>query len=219
MRLQIPILGIIIPNMGIENSKKPISMLSALFGSTRQQVIGILFGQPGRKFFATEVIRMAGKGSGAVQRELASLVESGLVQTESVGKQKYYQANPASPIFSELSSIALKTTGLSEPLKQALEALSGRIDYAFIYGSVAKGEARAESDVDLLVISDNVSLEEIYAALNPVEQVLSRRINPTLYTSSEFKDRIKSRSPFIEKVVAGKTIALLGDINDFELTR
>ena len=203
-------------------SKKRASkkgLLDALFTSTQQKVLGLLFGNPDRRFFATELIQLAQAGSGAVQRELAALVEAGLVTVEVQGKQKYYHANADSAIFEELRSITLKTVGLSLPLKKALENINEEIEIAFIYGSIAKGTDKATSDIDLFIVSDNLSLDKVYEALSPAEKSLGRTINPTIYTSDELRKKIKSKSSFIEKVFGDKRIILLGDENALKALR
>lgn len=113
-------MGINMPNMGriskarVSRPPKRTSLAEALFSVTQQRVLGYLFGQPERSFFATELIGLAGGGSGGVQRELARLADSGLVTVTRVGTQKHYQANPKSPIFAELCAIAQKTVGLAQ---------------------------------------------------------------------------------------------------------
>lgn len=127
------------PNMGIQDAPpSKTSLADALFAATRQRLIGLLFGQAGRTFYATELIGLTRSGSGAVQRELASLAQSGLVTVRAIGNQKHYQANPDSPIFEELCGIARKTIGLADPLREALAPLAEKISAAFVYGSVAK---------------------------------------------------------------------------------
>ena len=189
------------------------SLADALFSRTQQRVLGLLFGQPSRSFFATELIGLVGAGSGAVQRELKRLAESGLVTVTPVGNQRHYQANPASPLFAALHEIALKTIGLAEPLRVALHPLTKRILAACVYGSVAAGTDTANSDIDLLLVADGVSLEEVYAALEATEQQLARRISVTLYTAEEFRRRKEKGSAFLTKVLAGALIPLLGDIH------
>ena len=151
--LNIPILGIKMPIMGtkatnrVTKVRKGISLADALFSNIQQRVLAYVFGQPERSFFATELIKLAGGGSGAVQRELARLADSGLVTVSRVGTQKHYQANPKAPIFSELCAIAQKTVGLAEPLRSALKPLAKRTAAAFVYGSVAKKQDTAASDI------------------------------------------------------------------------
>jgi predicted nucleotidyltransferase len=189
------------------------AMADALFTSTQQRVFGFLFGQPDRSFFVTELVALAGSGRGAVQRELERLAESGLAVVTKVGNQKHYQANKDSPLFEELRSIISKTVGLQEPLRAALDPFAERIRLAMIYGSIAKGREKAASDVDLLIVADTLTLEEVYAALAPVEKVLDRRINPTLYTSKEFRQRRKAKNPFLTRMLDGQTITLLGSLD------
>ena len=169
-----------------------------------------MFGQPSRSFFASELIKLTGSGSGAVQRELKRLVSSGLVTVTRVGKQKHHQANPDSPVFEELCGLVLKTVAMAEPIRQALEPLANRITLALIYGSVAKGTDNAASDIDLLVVADGVMLEDVYAALDPVETALRRRVEPTLYTEREFATRKADGSAFVTRVLAGEHFVLIG---------
>ncbi|MGH8681890.1 MAG: transcriptional regulator, partial [Burkholderiales bacterium] len=155
------------------------SLADALFSTTQQRVLGLLFGQPERSFYATELIGLAGAGSGAVQRELARLEQSGLVTVRKLGTQKHYQANPESPLFSELASIARKTVGLAGPLREALAPLASRVIAAFVYGSVAKRRDTAASDIDLMVLSDSLTYAEVFGALETLTTKLGRTINPT----------------------------------------
>lgn len=187
------------------------SLAGALFSGTQQRVLGLLFGQPGRSFFATELIGLARSGSGAVQRELQRLAESGLVTVTRVGNQKHYQANPEAPIFEELRGIASKTLGPADALRKALSPLAGRVRAAWVYGSIAKGTDRAQSDIDVLVVADDLTLEEIYKALHPAETRLGRRISPTLYTAKEFERRRTAKNPFLAKVLSGERIRLIGN--------
>lgn len=192
---------------------KTTSLADALFTSTQQRVLAPLFGQPDRSFFVTQIMALAGSGRGAVQRQLKRLLDSGLVTTHMVATQKHYQANPASPLFHELCSIVQKTVGLHEPVYAALEPMSDRIELAFIYGSVAKGSDRSDSDIDLMVIADDIRLEKLFSALAPVEELLDRAISPTLLTSEEFAKRRKSDGSFVTRVLSGPTISLIGTVD------
>jgi predicted nucleotidyltransferase len=190
------------------------SLADALFSTTRQRVLGLLFGQPDRSFFATEIIKRAGSGSGSVQRELARLAESGLISVSRIGNQKHYQANNSSPLFHELRGIVRKTSGLAEPIRDALTPLVERLKLAVIYGSVAKGTDRADSDIDLLLVADDVTLEEVFAVLAPVEIQLGRTISPTLYTDAEVRHRRSDRSSFLRQVLDGEHLLLIGEQHD-----
>jgi predicted nucleotidyltransferase len=187
-----------------------VSLGDALFTKTQQRILGLFFGQPDRTFFKQELIERTGSGSGAVQRELARLVQSGLVTMTHIGSQKHYQANRSAPIFEELRGIVTKTVGLTDPIRAALRQLAKRIDLALIYGSVAKGEERAQSDIDLLVVGRDLTLEDLFARLGPVEKKLGRKIHPTLYTPEEFAQRRRARNAFLQKVLAGKHVVLIG---------
>ena len=187
----------------------PTSLADALFTTTQQRLLALLFGQPSRSFFATELIGLTGSGSGAVQRELKRLSSSGLVNVSLVGKRKHYQANNQSPVFEELRRLVVKTVAVLQPVRQALEPLADRISLALIYGSVASGTDTASSDIDLLIVADGLTLEDLYSALIPVEADLDRRIHPTLYTAREFADRKAARSGFLTSVLGGDRLVLI----------
>lgn len=199
------------PDAGSATTPARTGLADALFSATQQRVLALLFGQSNRSFFTNELIGLIGAGSGAVQREVRRLVESGLVTVTRIGTQKHYQANPASPIFDELRGIAIKTLGPAEVLRTALLPLGDKLRLALVYGSVAKHSDTAHSDIDLLIVSDKLTLEQVYAVLAPVEQALGRRISPTLYTVPEFRRRRESGNPFLTKVLAGATIQLTKD--------
>lgn len=190
-------------------------MARALFSSTQLRVLGLLFGQPERSFYASEIIERVGAGSGAVQRQLRRLSESGLVRVFRLGRQTHYQADESSPIFDELCSMMRKTVGLVEPLREALEPLRQELDLALVFGSVAKGRDTASSDIDLLLVSDTLTLEALYAGLAPAEEALGRTIEPTLYTAAEFERRRESNS-FLRRVLAGDVIVMMGTLPDVE---
>jgi predicted nucleotidyltransferase len=189
------------------------SLADALFTSTQQKVLGLLFGHPDRSFFVTQVMELAKSGRGAVQRELQRLESAGLVSVHMRGNQKHYQANADSPLFDELCSIVRKTVGLEEPLKAAIESLPGTLHLALIYGSVAKRTDTSASDIDLLIVADELTLEEVYAALSPTEVSLRRKINPTLYTRAEFKRRRAGGNAFLSRVLDGPVIMFSGSID------
>lgn len=193
------------------STRAPASLANALFSGTRQQVLRILFGQPERSFYANEIINLAASGSGAVQRELVTLTESGLVTAERRGNQKHYQANPHSPIFAELRGIVQKTIGVAEPIRNALSAIAPQIDAAFVYGSIARKTDTASSDVDLMLVSDSISYGEAYAALEDVGQIIHRPINPTILTKAEFSRRLQAKEAFLTRVLAQPKIWIIGD--------
>lgn len=192
-------------------------LAGALFSGTQQRVLAWLFGQPERSFYANELIGLVGAGSGAVQRELARLAQSGLVTARLVGNQKHFQANPESPIYAELCGIVQKTVGLAEPLREALAPLAARIRAAFVYGSVAKREDTAASDIDLMLISDDLPYSDLYAQLEAVSHRLGRTVNPTIYTPQELAKRIKRNEAFTTRVLAQPKVWLIGGEDDLGL--
>jgi len=185
-------------------------LAAALFTPVQQRVLGLLFGQPERRFQSAELIRLAGSGTGAVHRQLQRLAAAGLVTVTREGNQKYYQARRDSPIFPELHGLTVKTVGLVEPLRAALEPLAEKIDLAFVYGSVAKGTDRAASDLDLLVVSNGVSYPEIYETLQAAERVLARPVNPTVLTREEWRKRRAGRDSFVRRIAAQPRLLLIG---------
>ncbi|HEU5248928.1 MAG TPA: nucleotidyltransferase domain-containing protein [Thermoanaerobaculia bacterium] len=202
--------------MGMERRvrrRRQGSLADALFSTTQQRVLALLFGQPGRSFYATELIRLAQVGSGAVQRELSSLEQSGLVTVHRVGTQKHYQANPDSPLFAELRGIVQKTFGLAEPLREALDPLASKITAAFVYGSIAKREDTARSDIDLMIISDKLTYADVYAALEPVGSRLGRVVNPTIYSRSQLAKRVKEGNAFLTRVLKQPKVWVIGTEN------
>ena len=214
-------MGTIVPNMGTKRARHgpapTASLGNALFGGTRQRVLGLLFGRPKRSFYAKELIRLADGGSGAVQRELERLLQSGLVTVRPIGNQKHFQANPDSPIFAELCSIAKKTFGLADPLRNALAPLAPRILAAFIYGSVAKHQDTAASDIDLMIIADQVSYADLLTAVELATADLGRQVTTTILTRKELAQRIKDRSSFVTRMLAQPKIWLIGTEDDIRV--
>lgn len=177
-------------------------------------MLAILFGDPARSFYANEIIALAGSGTGAVQRELARLERAGLVTTKRIGNQKHYQANRLTPVFHELSGLVEKTFGLGDALRAALAPLSDRIRAAFVYGSVAKREETPASDLDLMVVSDQLTYPDLFATLEAASGRLGRTVNPTIYTPDELARRIHRRNAFITRVLAQPKIWLIGSERD-----
>lgn len=204
--------------MGTKTSKRttvlaaPIAtgLADVLFTSVQQRVLGLLFGQPERRFQSAELIRLVGSGTGAAHRLLTGLAAAGLVTTEKVGNQKYYQANADSPVFAELAGLVRKTVGLVVPLQAALAPLARKIAAAFVYGSIAKATDTAKSDVDLMVIADKLDYGEVFAALKDAEAALARPVNPNLMTRAEWRRKRAEADSFAARVAAQPRLFLLG---------
>jgi len=210
-------MGSIIPNMGMKAASQDRAgvrqpgLADALFAKVQQRVLGVLFGNPRRSFYANEVIALARSGTGAVQRELGRLEASGLVTVSRVGNQKHYQANAGSPVFEELRALVLKTVGLADVVRAALAPMAKDIRAAFVYGSVAKGQDTATSDIDLMVISDRLTHADLFAALEDATVQLGRKVTPTIYSTKELSRRVKQENAFVTRVLAQPKLWLIGD--------
>ena len=186
------------------------SVADALFTKGQQRVLAVLFGNSGRTFYATEVIALASTGSGAVQRELVKLERAGLVTVTRVGNQKHYQANRSASVFAPLRELVLRTSGLADIVRAALAPLAPEIRAAFVYGSTAKREDNATSDVDVMIVSETLSYADVFAALERASKRLGRPVNPTLYSKAELAKRIREKRSFIAGVLARPKIWLIG---------
>ncbi|BES73219.1 hypothetical protein RE428_42370 [Marinobacter nanhaiticus D15-8W] len=190
------------------------SLADALFAGTRQKVLRILFLHPEETFSIAELIEQAGAGSGAVQREISRLVDSGLVAVTMDRRQKRYTANQKAPVYPELASLVAKTLGPVQQVERALDPIEDQLVLALIYGSVARNSDHADSDIDLMIVSDSLTLEDVFNVLEPVEASLMRTINPTLYKCDEFERRRAEDNPFLRKVLGGQYILLKGIIDE-----
>ena len=200
----------------VKESAGKYSLADALFTTTQQRLFSLLFGQPDRSFYLNQLVKLAQVGSGGVQRELMRLERTGLVTATAIGNQKHYQANPDSPLFEELTGIVKKTVGLKQPLLGALAPIEKKIDLAFIYGSVANAKDTSSSDIDLLIVSDELALADVFSILIPLETQFGRQISPTLYSSKEFSDKRKTKKGFLVKVLSAPVIELIGSIDGWQ---
>lgn len=206
----------IIPNMGMKRLPPRTSLADALFTPVQQRVLALLFGQPERRFQSAELIRLAKGGTGAVHRQLARLAAAGLVTVTQAGNQKHYQARRDSPVFDELHGLIIKTVGIVEPLRRALAERESEIRAAFVYGSVAKKTDVAGSDIDLMVVSDSIRYPDVYEAVQPVEAVLARPVNPTVLTLREWRKRRARTDSFVARVVRERPLFIVGSADDLE---
>ena len=186
---------------------------TVLFGSTRRRVLGWLLGHPDEAYYLRELVRHIGGAVGAVQRELELLTASGLVRREVRGNQVYFQANQKAAIFPELQGLFAKTVGLVDILRQSLMPLAERIRAAFVFGSTARGELHASSDVDLLVI-DDVSFGDVIAVIQAAEKRLGRDVNPTVFSEDEFRTKVLAKHHFVTSVLAQPKMFVLGEDDD-----
>lgn len=200
--------GAILPKLG--TSLDTIGLANALFSKVQRRVLALFFGDPQRSFYTSEIVRTVSSGTGAVARELARLKASGIISAERIGNQQHYRANPNSPIFNELKSLVLKTVALAEPLKESLEPIAKTIDTAFIYGSFAKGTATPASDIDLMVIGDNLDYAGVFSAALDAEKQLGRKVNPTLLSRKDWLKKSNDSGSFVSKVQKLPKIFVIG---------
>ncbi|HEX7047771.1 MAG TPA: nucleotidyltransferase domain-containing protein [Gammaproteobacteria bacterium] len=202
------------PKMGTETT----SLTDALFTRTQARVLGLLFTHPDQSFHLNRIVRLAGVGSGAVRRDLDRLVSAGLVIRKRLGNQVHYQADSASIVFEELRGLIIKTAGVADVLRNALAPLAGEIETAFIYGSIAKGEDHARSDIDVMVISDRIDYTDLLKQLDACDEQLGRPINPVLYSPADFL-RKRKETKFLQRVLNQARIHLIGKELDDEIPR
>jgi len=186
-------------------------MLDKLLGSSlRAKLIGWLFVHADEEYFVRQLQSLLHEDSTNISRELARLERLGVLTYRTTGRQKHYRANPACPIYDELRSIAGKTFGLSDILRECLGPLMKKITVAFIYGSQAQGATTAESDVDLMVIGA-ANFGKVVSALQPAQDRLGREVNPTVYPVEEFRLKLLDGNHFLLSVMAGQKIFVTGD--------
>ena len=181
-----------------------------LFGRTRGAILALLYGKADQSFYTRQIAREVDGSVGAVQRELENLSKVELIVRSSVGSQVFYQANRDAPIFREMHALVNKTIGVFSVLWSALHPSAKRILVAFVYGSVARAEETAQSDVDLMLVG-KATLDEVLSRLSTVEKSIGRPINPTVYSLLEFKSKLASGNHFLNAVLKGQKVFLLGD--------
>ena len=186
---------------------------NALFTTTQQKVLGLLYAQPDKSFYTKEILRLTGMGVATIKRELDRMLAAGILSMTRIGNQHHYQANPECPIYSELLGIVKKTFGITDVLSLALSPLRTHIDSAFVFGSVANGKETSASDIDLMIIGD-VSFSDVVSVLYSVQEKLGREINPKIYHKEEWIQMRKSNDAFIKDVLAKPRMDVMGDANE-----
>ena len=192
-----------------------LNLSNALFSNVQRRVLALIFGHSERSFYVSEIVRSVDSGIGAVDRELSRLERSKLVLLERIGNQKHYRANKSSPIFEELKSIILKTSGLSELLKDVLSG-NKNIKAAFVYGSLANGNDTSQSDIDLMVIGDDLTYTDLYGDLSKAERQLSRHVNPNILSIQEWQHKLLQKNSVVAKIDAQPKIFIIGSDSDLK---
>jgi len=191
-----------------------VSLSDALFSKVQQRVLALIFSHPERSFYTTEIVQQVRSGVGAVERELSRLERSGLVSAERIGNRKYFRANQATPVFEDLRGLIEKTAGLAEPIKKSLEPYANSIKSAFVYGSVAKGADTAHSDIDLMVIGDDLNYSDLYTAAQNVERKLRRKVHPLFLSPEDWHRRISDKGSVFSKINHSPKIFIIGSEKD-----
>ena len=176
----------------------------------RRKVLGLLLMRPEQQIHLRELARVIGAAPGTLKKELDALCEAGLLRAERVGNQVRFCANTAHPVFPELQALIRKTIGLVDALRLSLAPLAGRIDAAFVFGSMASGTESAGSDIDLMVVGD-AGFAEIVDATYEAQAALGREINPKVMSASEWQAKKAERNAFLQDVLNKPRIMLIGD--------
>ena len=204
----VPKRGTIVPTMSTLSDTDKLSR--TLFGKARRAVLSLLYSQVDDAFYLRQIVRAAGVGLGAVQREVKQLSDAGIIQRIVRGRQVYYQANPQCPVFAELKALVMKTVGIAAVIQAALAPLADRIRIAAIYGSIARSEEYRGSDVDLLVVGE-ATFAEIVSGLHQAQSTINREINPTVYPPAEFRSKVAAGHHFLNTVLKEPVLFLIGD--------
>jgi predicted nucleotidyltransferase len=186
---------------------------SLLFGEYRQRTLGLLLLNPESNFHVRELARLTGTSAGTLHKELTKLTSGGILIRKQIGNQVHYSANRNCPIFDDLANILRKTSGLVDVLAKALVALESKIKFAFVFGSVARGDQQTNSDVDVMIIG-SLSFSEVVQALHSTQTILQREINPVVYSQDEFIRRLENNDSFIKEVLAKPKLFIIGKENE-----
>ncbi len=186
------------------------NITASLFGKTRRAVLALLYSHTDERFYFRQIVRVSGIGLGALQRELANLSNAGIIRKTVIGRQVFYQANPECPIYIELKNLVMKTVGVGDVLKTALMPLEKRINIAFLFGSMVKGNERSDSDIDIVVVG-NVNFAEIVSALSQPQETIRREINPLVYPPEELRSKLEANHHFLKNILKEPKFFLIGD--------
>lgn len=191
-----------------------VGLSNALFSKVQRRVLALIFSHPERSFYTSEIVRSVQSGVGAVDRELSKLERSGLLTVERIGNRKHYRANQAAPIFEELRGLVEKTVGLAEPIKKSLEPYADTIKSAFVYGSVAQETDTARSDIDLMVIGDDLNYSDLYTAAQGAESKLRRKVHPLFVSLEDWYRKTSDKGSVFSKISNSPKIFIIGSEKD-----
>ena len=194
---------------------KQFTIATALFGKTQRALLSLFFSKPTESFYLREIVHKANIGLGAAQRELTRWTEAGLLIRTQRGNQVCYRANPGCPVFSELRTLAVKTIGIADALRDALDGHSDRIVVAFIHGPVTFRLEQPETAVDLVVIG-NVELREVVVALQGARSKIGRVVNPTVCTAKDFRAKLRAKEHLAKTLQESPKAFLIGSELEFQ---
>jgi len=179
--------------------------------------MAVLLVDPDRSWYGRDLARHLKLAPSTLQRDLKRLERGGLVRAWRNGNRVYYQAQAESPIYPELRSLLVKTVGLVDVVREELLPLREKIRVAAIYGSIAAGTARTESDVDLLIVGD-VDFADLTAVVAKVSSRLLRPVNPMLYSEEEFRRKASAKdgNHFVKSILAKPMLFVIGTRSDLE---
>ena len=185
-------------------------MLSdVLFGEYRKRILGLLLLHPEQGYHVRELARLTNTSAGTLHKELSKLSDAGILQSKKMGNQQHYSANLQCPIFEELASIFRKTSGLADVIADALSSVKSQIQLAMVFGSVARGEEQANSDIDVMIIGD-ISFGDVVSLLHESQATLRREINPVVYSMDSFKTRVEKNDSFIKEIISKPKLFIIG---------
>lgn len=179
---------------------------------TRKELFRLYFTNPSQEYYLRELERLLKIPVSMIQRELKSLEKSGIFSFQKRGNLTYYYLNRNYPLFEELKSIVFKTVGIKGLIKETLEKMK-KTKVAFLYGSFAKNEEQADSDIDLFLIG-NVDERKLVLEIGQLEKILRREINYTIYSLAEFRKKKQRHNAFIMDIMQNPKIFVIGDEND-----
>jgi predicted nucleotidyltransferase len=188
------------------------TIIDTLFSKTKQNILSTVIINPDKWWYLSDLAKKINTSPSSLQRDLLNMTSTGILEKRQEGNRIYYKANKECPVFDELQGIIVKTVGIRDKLISALKPLSKKIKVAFIFGSIARREEMSKSDVDIMIIGDT-TISEVVKRLRPVEKIIDREINPTVYQINEFKNKLKDKSNFLMEVMEGEKVFIFGNEN------
>jgi predicted nucleotidyltransferase len=187
-------------------------MIDALFSKTKQNILYTTLTNPDKWWYLSDLAKSINTSPSSLQRDLLIMTSTGILEKRQEGNRIYYRANRECPVFDELQGIIVKTVGIRDKLFFALKPISKKISVAFIFGSIARREEMSISDVDIMIIGET-TISDVVKMLKPVEKIIDREINPTVYQINEFKKRLKDKNNFLMEVMEGEKVFIIGNEN------